>query len=154
MARTVAGLSEGTRVTDYISLGVVAKTFPLDQVQIILRETGRESIRQRQLPAHVVFYYVIALALFSQVSYGRVLAGGVYVRDFCETPLRKTLARDPCARVVASKGPPSLRGKSMSTKKTFTSAFWGLLISANGSRHLQPDSRGDHLPGEPGAAPG
>jgi hypothetical protein len=73
MARTVAGLAEGTRVTDYISLGVVAKTFPLDQVQGILRETGRESIRQRQLPAHVVFYYVIALALFSQVSYGEVL---------------------------------------------------------------------------------
>jgi hypothetical protein len=73
MARTVAGLAEGTRVTDYISLGVVAKTFPLEQVQRILRETGRESIRQRQLPAHVVFYYVIALALFSQVSYGEVL---------------------------------------------------------------------------------
>jgi len=73
MARTVAGLTEGTRVTDYISLGVVAKTFPLDQVQTILRETGRESIRHRQLPAHVVFYYVIALALFSQVSYGEVL---------------------------------------------------------------------------------
>jgi hypothetical protein len=47
--------------------------FPLEQVQSILRETGRESIRQRQLPAHVVFYYVIALALFSQVSYGEVL---------------------------------------------------------------------------------
>ena len=73
MARTVAGLGEGTRVTDYISLGVVAKTFPLEQVQGILHETGRESIRQRQLPAHVVFYYVIALALFSQVSYGEVL---------------------------------------------------------------------------------
>lgn len=73
MARTVARLGEGTRVTDYISLGVVAKTFPLEQVQSILRETGRESIRQRQLPAHVVFYYVIALALFSQVSYGEVL---------------------------------------------------------------------------------
>jgi hypothetical protein len=73
MARTVAALSEGTRVTDYISLGVVAKTFPRDQVQAILHETGRESIRHRQLPAHVVFYYVIALALFSQVSYGEVL---------------------------------------------------------------------------------
>ncbi len=73
MARTVAGLSEGTRVTDYISLGVITKMFPLHHVQSILRETGRESIRQRQLPAHVVFYYVIALALFSQVSYGEVL---------------------------------------------------------------------------------
>ena len=73
MARTVDGFSEGTRVSDFISLGVVAKTFPRDQVQAILRETGRESIRERQLPAHVVFYYVIALALYSQVSYGEVL---------------------------------------------------------------------------------
>ena len=73
MARTVAALTEGVRVTDYISLGVVAKTFPLEQVRAILRETGRESIRQSKLPAHVVFYYVIALALFSQVAYGEVL---------------------------------------------------------------------------------
>jgi len=73
MARTVAGLGEGTRVTDYISLGVVAKTYPLEQIRSILEETGRASIRQRQLPAHVVFYYVIALAVFSQVSYGEVL---------------------------------------------------------------------------------
>ncbi|MDP6979490.1 MAG: hypothetical protein QF570_12965 [Myxococcota bacterium] len=47
MARTVAGLAEGTRVTDYISLGVVIEMFPLEQVQSILRETGRESIRVR-----------------------------------------------------------------------------------------------------------
>jgi len=73
MARTVAALTKGARVTDYISLGVVAKTFPLEQVHAILRETKRESIRQSKLPAHVVFYYVIALALFSQVSYGEVL---------------------------------------------------------------------------------
>lgn len=73
MARTVASSSEGTRVTDSIGLAVVAKTFPLDWVQTILRETGRASICQRQLPAHVVFHYVIALALFSQVSYGEVL---------------------------------------------------------------------------------
>ncbi len=73
MARTVAALTEGTRVTDYISLGVVTKTFPRKQVRAILRETERESIRQSKLPAHGVFYYVIALALFSQVSYGEVL---------------------------------------------------------------------------------
>jgi hypothetical protein len=73
MSRTVAALCEQTRVTDYITLGVVAKMFPVEQVHKILKETGRESARHRQLPAHVVFYYVIALALFSQVSYGEVL---------------------------------------------------------------------------------
>lgn len=73
MARTVAALNEGTRVTDYITLGVVAKMFPVDRIHTILKETGRETARHRQLPAHVVFYYVIALALFSNVSYGEVL---------------------------------------------------------------------------------
>ncbi len=73
MARTVAALCEGTRVTDYIALGVVAKIFPVELIHTILKETGRESARHRQLPAHVVFYYVIALALYSEVSYGEVL---------------------------------------------------------------------------------
>jgi len=73
MARTVAGLPEGTRVTDYISLGVVSKAFPLPTVHRILEETGRASQRDRELPAHVVVYYVIALALYMQVSYREVL---------------------------------------------------------------------------------
>jgi hypothetical protein len=29
MARTLAALPEGSRITDYISLGVITKTFPL-----------------------------------------------------------------------------------------------------------------------------
>lgn len=73
MARTVATLSDGSRITDYISLGVVTKTFPLDQVKKILNETGKSSERERDLPAHVVMYYIIALSLFMQVSYREVL---------------------------------------------------------------------------------
>jgi hypothetical protein len=45
----------------------------LERVQEVLRRTGRESQRQRELPAHVVVYYVIALALYMQVSYREVL---------------------------------------------------------------------------------
>ncbi len=73
MARTLAELPKGTRITDYISLGVVAKTFPVDTVKSVLAATGRGSRRQRELPAHVVVYYVIALALFMQSSYREVL---------------------------------------------------------------------------------
>ena len=73
MARTVAELPSGTRITDYISLGVVAKVFPLTVVQSVLENTGKASIRQRELPAHVVIYYVIALALYMQSSYREVL---------------------------------------------------------------------------------
>ena len=73
MARTLAELPKGARITDYISLGVLAKTFPADRIHAALAATERTSQRQRELPAHVVVYYVIALALYMQVSYREVL---------------------------------------------------------------------------------
>jgi hypothetical protein len=73
MARTVAELPSGTRITDYISLGVITKSFPVDAIRGALQSTGRTSMRQRDLPAHVVVYYVIALALYMQSSYREVL---------------------------------------------------------------------------------
>jgi len=73
MARTAAMLTDGSRITDYISLGVVAKAFPRALVEDVLKRTGKMSDRQRDLPAHVVVYYVIALALYMQVSYREVL---------------------------------------------------------------------------------
>ncbi len=73
MARTIAALSHGSRITDYISIGVITKTFPLDKVNEILEKTGKMSRRQRDLPAHVVIYYVLAMTLFMQVSYREVL---------------------------------------------------------------------------------
>jgi len=73
MARTLAALPAGSRITDYISLGVIAKFFPLEKVRGVLESTGRASIRERDLPAHVVVYYVIALALYMRSSYREVL---------------------------------------------------------------------------------
>ena len=73
MARTVAGLPEGARVSDYITLGVLAERIPLKAIHEVLRKEGRQSRRQRRLPAHVVVYYVMALALYMEVSYGEVL---------------------------------------------------------------------------------
>lgn len=73
MARTVASLPAGSRITDYISLGVIAKFFPLETVREVLAETKRASVRERDLPAHVVVYYVIALALYMRSSTREVL---------------------------------------------------------------------------------
>ena len=73
MARTRARLPEGSRITDYVSLGVIAKTFPLERVRAVLAATGKVSQRERDLPAHVVVYYAIALALYMQSSYREVL---------------------------------------------------------------------------------
>ena len=73
MARTIAKLPAGSRITDHISLGVIAKTFPQAKIRAVLASTGKGSIRERDLPAHVVVYYVITLALYMQSSYREVL---------------------------------------------------------------------------------
>jgi len=73
MARTIGTLPGGSRITDYISLGVIAKFFPLEKVREVLNQTNRASRRERDLPAHVVVYYVIALALYMRSSYREVL---------------------------------------------------------------------------------
>jgi len=73
MARTLATLPEGSRITDYISLGVITKAFPLPHVRAVLASTGTASQRERDLPAHVMVYYAIALGLYMQSSYREVL---------------------------------------------------------------------------------
>lgn len=73
MARTEAILPAGVRLADYISLGVLTANFPLEIVQGVLARTQRESKRERELPAHVMVYYAIALALYADVSTREVL---------------------------------------------------------------------------------
>jgi Insertion element 4 transposase N-terminal len=56
-----------------VSLGVITRTVPRARVHAALARTGKNSRRQRDLPAPVVVYYVIALALYMQSSYREVL---------------------------------------------------------------------------------
>ena len=73
MARSIAELPRGQRITDYISFGVIEKTFPLKKVEEVLERTGRASQRERDLPAHMMVYYAIALALYMGSSCREVL---------------------------------------------------------------------------------
>jgi len=73
MARPPAGLPAGVRLSDHISLGVIARAFPPEQVQQVLAETGKASERERDLPAQVMVYYAIALALYMGSSTREVL---------------------------------------------------------------------------------
>jgi hypothetical protein len=49
------------------------QVFPADKVLEVLNQTGRTSVRESDLPAHVVVYYVIALALYMRSSYRELL---------------------------------------------------------------------------------
>jgi len=90
MARTAATVPAGVRLADYISLGVLTTSFPLAAVQAVLARTGRASERERELPAHVMVYYAIALALYADVSTREVLRclleGGRWLGDTALKP--------------------------------------------------------------------
>lgn len=73
MAGKVATLPSGSRITDFVSFGILARAFPIAKVHEALAATGKASQRQRDLPAHVVVYYVLALSLFMQSSSREVL---------------------------------------------------------------------------------
>lgn len=89
MAKTIASLPEGIRLSDHISLGVIVQFFPMERVKEILEESGRKSKRHRLLPAQVMVYYVIALALYMQVSYGEVLRCLIEGLDWLGIPVTK-----------------------------------------------------------------
>jgi hypothetical protein len=142
MARTIAELPPGSRVTDYISLGVIAKYFPPARVNAILEDAGKASIRQRDLPAHVVVYYVVALALYMQSSYREVLRclleGIQWLRDPAAparvagksgiSQARTRLGWEPLKRLFEATGRP------IATKQTIGAWYrkWRL-VSLDGS---------------------
>lgn len=57
-------VSGAGRLTDHVSLGVLTKIVPRYVVDEVINETGSREKRTRSLPAHVVVYFVLALALF------------------------------------------------------------------------------------------
>jgi hypothetical protein len=73
MAGAPAGLPAGVRLSAHLSLGVIAKAFLSERVRQILAETGTASERERDLPAQVMVYYAIALALSRGSSTREVL---------------------------------------------------------------------------------
>ena len=57
-------VSGGGQLTDRIGIGVLTRLVPRDLVDEVLAETGRRQKRSRLLPAHVVVYFVMAMAIF------------------------------------------------------------------------------------------
>jgi Insertion element 4 transposase N-terminal/Transposase DDE domain len=71
MAQT--GVVSGDRLTDWVSLGVLASWVPRDAVDDVIEAAGRGARRAGgKLPPHVVAYFVMALALFADDDYEEV----------------------------------------------------------------------------------
>jgi Insertion element 4 transposase N-terminal len=61
------------RLSDRVAIGVLTRTYPPALVDQVLTVCGRVERRHRLLPARLVVYYVLALALFAGVAYEEVL---------------------------------------------------------------------------------
>lgn len=93
MARTKAVLPTGTRIADYLSVGLLAQVCPLAKIHQVLQDTGRQSQRQRDLPAHGVVYYVLALGLYMGVAYEEVLRLTLEAMSFLGSPTKKEITK-------------------------------------------------------------
>jgi len=73
MSRTKAVLGNEVRITDHIGLGALTRFVPVKEIDAVLEQTQTQSKRKRLLPAKVMVYYVMALALLMQVETREVL---------------------------------------------------------------------------------
>jgi Insertion element 4 transposase N-terminal len=74
VAQNALVAAEG-RLTDWISIGVLASSVPRDAVDEAIRVTGRQAKRSDgRLPPHVMVYFAMALALFADEDYEEVAA--------------------------------------------------------------------------------
>ena len=62
------------RLSDLVSVGVLTRAFPPDVVDEVIAGCGRTEQRHRSLPARVMAYFAIGMALHSEGSYEDVLA--------------------------------------------------------------------------------
>jgi len=70
---TQTGLVGGGRLTDWVSLGVLASWVPRDAVDEAVEATGKGAKRSGgKLPPHVMVYFVMAMALFADEDYEEV----------------------------------------------------------------------------------
>jgi hypothetical protein len=61
------------RLSDHVSIGVLTRVFPPDLVDRVVAEAGRVEQRHRLLPARVVLYYALAMALFADAAHEEVM---------------------------------------------------------------------------------
>lgn len=84
--------SDSPSVADELNFECLTRIFPIRETRKILRQAGRASKRERDLPAHVMVYYVIAMTIFMGMSYREVLR---QLLTGANRLLRKTKVKPP-----------------------------------------------------------
>ena len=164
MSRTQAVLPGGPRLSDYLSIGVLAQVYPITSVREALASCGRESRRQRDLPAEAMVYYVVALGLFRSVSAREVLRclleGLRWVSP--DAAVLRVSGKSSISRARARLGPEpfealrAVRVKPLADPATRGAWYRGRrLVAFDGSALNVPDEAGNRETfGVPGASRG
>ncbi|MGC9156291.1 MAG: IS4 family transposase [Ferrimicrobium sp.] len=62
------------RLSDLVSIGLLTRVFPPDVIDEAIDDVGRREIRNRVLPARVMVYFAICMAMYSEGSYEDVFS--------------------------------------------------------------------------------
>src|ERR1700690_2898895 len=73
MPDTVTSSSGTSSLTDAIGIGTLTRLVPRELVDEVVASVGRTEIRRNKLPARVMVYFVMAMALFYGDSYEEVM---------------------------------------------------------------------------------
>jgi Insertion element 4 transposase N-terminal len=114
---TQTGVMAGGRLTDWLSLGVLASWVPADAVDDAVEAAGRQAQRRGgKLPPRVTAYLVMALALFADEDYEEVaarLAGTLADWDGWEESWGRVLTAGGIAQARQRLGPEAMAGLFM-----------------------------------------
>lgn len=153
-----------SRLSDFVSVGLLVKVFPPGLVDEVVEAAGRKEQRVRSLPAKVMMYFVVGLALFGSESYEEVFvqltAGLSWTRRWRENwkvPSASALFQ---ARVRLGVDPVRLlyRRVAQPLASLSTPGAWAggrRLVAIDGTCFDVPDSaENDAFFGRPGTAKG
>lgn len=73
MSSHTSHMPNGIRITDELAMGILARTYPTTRVREHLQKQGKASQRERELPAHLMVYYVMGLGIWMGASCREVL---------------------------------------------------------------------------------
>lgn len=162
MARRAKRITNGLRIAEALSVGVLGRAYPRSRIRRILAAADRQSVRQRDLPMDVMVYYVFALGLFLPAAYQEVLRCLVEGLGWLEreepvrvagksgiAKARQRLGAGPLVSLYSQCGPRAAPGAA--------GAFFAgyRLVSVDGSTLAVADTRENRAGlGRPGASRG
>ncbi len=146
-----------------VSVGAISRFFPKEQIEEILRESGRTGVRRRKLPAADLMYFLIALGLHASEGCGSVLRRVLLRKDSIEGAELDRLSSDSAiSQARARLGWEPLRSlyravvRPIATRASIGAWYrrWRLVTLDGSCLDVADTRRNERALGRPGASRG